>query len=176
MNSFSVRQITVCIVVFAITLSLLTVGNQFHLSAQEYVKITEDIASQGRKITPAGNLIMDATTNKIAVGSLPVDFVRSPDTFGKDSKGRYLLVINSGYGVQFSAKDSKAQQSIAVIDLNIEPEPKVIQNVYFPSPQSVNFGVRFVEKADAEGNFRLFVSGGYENKIWLFKFFVWEYL
>ena len=170
MNSFGVRQITGCIVVFAIIISLLTFGNQLRSAAQTYVKITEDTASQGRTITPAGNLLMDATTNKIAVGSLPVDFVRSPDSFGKDGRGRYLLAINSGYGVQFSEKPNKGQQSISVIDLNIEPEPKVIQNVYFPAPQSVNVGVRFVEKADAEGNFRLFVSGGYENKIWLFKF------
>jgi YVTN family beta-propeller protein len=170
MNSFRFQQITVCIVVFAITFSLFTFGNQFHTSAQQSVKITEDTASQGRKITPAGNLLIDATTNKIAIGSLPVDFVRSPDTAGKDGKGRYLLAINSGFGIQFSAETNRGQQSIAVIDLNIEPDPKVIQNVYFPSPQSVNIGVRFVEKADSDGNFRLFVSGGYENKVWLFKF------
>lgn len=135
----------------------------FSLNAQNYTDIKNSPASQGRKITPAGKLLMDATTNKIAVGSLPVDFQKSPD-------GRYLLAINSGYGIQFSQKENKNYQSIAVIDLNAAPEPKVIQNVYFPSPQSVNVGARFFEKPNADGTYRLFVSGGFENKIWIFQF------
>jgi len=69
--------------------------------------------------------------------------LRSPDTFGHAGKGRYLLVVNSGYGVQFSAATNEAQQSIAVIDLNATPEPVVIQNVYFPTPQSANAGLAF---------------------------------
>ena len=133
-------------------------------------KNPEQPASEGRRITPAGKLLTDATTGQIAVGALPVDFVRSPDTTGADGKGRYLLAVNSGFGVQFDAKSNRAEQSLSVIDLNAEPAPQVVQNVYFPSPQSVNFGVRFHPVADADGNFRLFVSGGFENKIWLFKF------
>lgn len=135
----------------------------FSIQAQIYTDIKNSPASEGRKITPAGKLLMDATTNQIAVGSLPVDFVRSPD-------GRFLLAINSGYGIQFSAKENKNYQSIAVIDLTASPEPKVIQNVYFPVPQSVNFGVRFFDKPNTDGSYRLFVSGGFENKIWIFQF------
>ena len=138
-------------------------------SLAEYQKSPEQIASEGRAITPAGELLKDATTNQVAVGGLPVDFVRSPDNFGADGKGRYLLAVNSGFGVQFDAKSNRAEQSIAVIDLNSKPAPQVVQNVYFPSPQSVNFGVRFHPVADSDGNYRLFVSGGFENKVWLFK-------
>ncbi|MEO8073187.1 MAG: bifunctional YncE family protein/alkaline phosphatase family protein [Acidobacteriota bacterium] len=139
-------------------------------SLAEDEKIANQPASEGRVITPAGELLMDATTGKPAVGALTMDFVRSPDTFGADRKGRYLLAINSGFGVQFDAESNRAEQSIAVIDLNAKPAPQVVQNVYFPSPQSVNFGVRFHSAPDNDGNFRLFVAGGYENKVWIFKF------
>ena len=71
----------------------------------------EEPASQGRPITPAGTLVQDLTTRQAAVGALPVDFVRSPDK-------RFLLAVNSGYGVQFNASGNRGQQSIAVIDLN----------------------------------------------------------
>ncbi|MGI8787656.1 MAG: bifunctional YncE family protein/alkaline phosphatase family protein [Pyrinomonadaceae bacterium] len=133
-------------------------------------KFTDQTPSEGRPITPAGELVLDAATQKPAVGALTMNFARSPDTLGADGKGRYLLAVNSGFGVQFDGKSNRAEQSIAVIDLNAEPAPQVVQNVYFPTPQSVNFGVRFHPVADADGNFRLFVSGGFENKIRLFKF------
>ena len=171
MTSAGFRQAIIVFIAIVVTISILTFGNLFPSAAQDNIKILEEPASQGRRITPAGSLILDARTNQVAVGSLPVDFLRSPDTGGKDGKGRYLLAINSGFGVQFSAGTSRGQQSIAVIDLNTGPEPKVVQNIYFPTPQSVNFGARFDEKADTDGSFRLFVSGGFENKIWLFKFF-----
>lgn len=87
--------------------------------------------------------MIDATTGKPAIGALTMDFVRSPDTSGADGKGRYLLAVNSGFGVQFDAESNRAEQSIAVIDLNFKPQPQIVQNVYFPTPQSVNFGVRF---------------------------------
>ena len=121
-------------------------------------------------ITPAGSLVLDSTTKLPAVGSLTVDFVRSPDTSGPSGKGRYLLAVNSGYGIQFNAAANRGQQSLAVIDLNAEPTPVVIQNVYFPSPQSVNVGVVFSPRATAAGTFPLYVSGGFENKIWIFTF------
>src|SRR5438034_1237043 len=124
-------------------------------------------ASDGRPITPAGSLIIDATTRQAAVGALPVSFVRSPEGYGK---GRYLIVVNSGFGIQFNAASNKGQQSLAVIDLEARPAPAVIQNVYFPSPQSVNVGVVFSPKADADGSYSLYVSGGFENKIWVFSF------
>ena len=96
--------------------------------------------------------------------------LQSPDTLGRNGKGRYLLVINSGYGVQFSEETSKAQQSIAVIDLNASPEPVVVQNVYFPSPQSANIGLAFSHAPGPDGSFEVYVSGGFENKIWIFRF------
>ena len=129
----------------------------------------DEPASQGRPITPAGTLVQDLTTRQTAVGALPVAFVRSPDKLGPDGEGRYLLAVNSGYGVQFNAAANRGQQSIAVIDLNAKPAA-VVQNVYFPSPQSVNVGVVFSPVPDADGSHALYVSGGFENKIWIFRF------
>ena len=121
-------------------------------------------------ITPAGSLVMDVTTELPAVGALTVDFVRSPDQSGPGGKGRYLIAVNSGYGIQFTASGNRGQQSLAVIDLNAKPVAAVIQNVYFPSPQSVNVGVVFGPRPAADGSFPLYVSGGFENKIWIFTF------
>jgi len=126
-------------------------------------------ASQGRPITPAGSLVQDLTTRQIAVGALPVDLVRSPDKSGPGGEGRFLLAVNSGYGIQFNAAANRGQQSIAVIDLNAKPAA-VIQNVYFPSPQSVNVGVAFAPAPNEDGSHALYVSGGFENKIWIFSF------
>jgi YVTN family beta-propeller protein len=127
-------------------------------------------AGEGRPITPAGTLVMDTGTHLPAVGAMPMTMLRSPDKLGHDGKGRYLLVVNSGYGVQFSEDTNKAQQSIAVIDLNRTPEPAVIQNVYFPTPQSANVGLAFAPAAPTEGSFAMYVSGGFENKVWIFRF------
>jgi YVTN family beta-propeller protein len=79
-----------------------------------------------------------------------------------------LLAVNSGYGVQFNAAGNRGQQSLAVIDLNAKPAA-VVQNVYFPSPQSVNVGVVF-DPLPREGSYLLYVSGGFENKIWIFRY------
>ncbi len=130
----------------------------------------QEPAGEGRPITPAGTLVVDAATHLPAVGAMPMAMLRSPDTLGHGGKGRYLLVVNSGYGVQFSADTNQAQQSIAVIDLNATPEPVVIQNIYFPTPQSANVGLAFSPTAGADGNFEMYVSGGFENKIWIFRF------
>jgi YVTN family beta-propeller protein len=130
----------------------------------------QEPAAEGRVITPAGQLLMDSTTKRTAVGALPVAFLQSPDQGGPAGKGRYLLVMNSGFGVQFSSDTNKAQQSIGVIDLNATPEPRVVQNVYFPSPQSANIGIAFAPAVGADGTYDLYVSGGYENKIWVFTF------
>ena len=121
-------------------------------------------------ITPAGQLLLDATTRQPAVGALPVDFVRSPDHTGPDANGRYLISVNSGFGIQFNAAGNRAQQSLSVIDLNSKPAPVVIQNLYFPTPQSVNVGVVFSPTADEDGSYPMYVSGGFENKIWIFRF------
>src|SRR6266852_5920905 len=130
----------------------------------------QEPAGEGRPIPPAGALVVDATTHHPAVGAMPMNMLRSPDTLGRGGKGRYLLVVNSGYGVQFSEDTNEAQQSIAVIDLNATPEPVVIQHVYFPTPQSANVGLAFSPVAGANGTFEVYVSGGFENKVWIFHF------
>jgi YVTN family beta-propeller protein len=127
-------------------------------------------ASEGRPITPAGAWVIDASTRRPAVVPLTVDFVRSPDTHGPDGRGRYLIAINSGFGLQFSARTNRGQQSLSVIDLSATPEPVVIQNVYFPSPQSANVGVALSGRVEQDGSQSLYVSGGVENKIWTFRF------
>jgi YVTN family beta-propeller protein len=123
----------------------------------------------GRRITPAGTLVRDRFTRQPAVGALPVDFVRSPDRDGPDGRGRYLVAVNSGFGIQFNA-ESKYLQSLAVIDLNARPEPAVIQNIYFPNPQSVSVGLAFARTPGTDGSFALFASGGNENRVWVFSF------
>src|SRR5262245_26044560 len=100
-----------------------------------------------RALDPAGEIVLD-TRGGAAEGSLPVAFVRSPDTTGPGSAGRYLVVVNSGYGVQTDAKGNKGQQLLQVIDLNASPAPVVVQSVYFPSPHSVNVGVAFGRQSD----------------------------
>jgi YVTN family beta-propeller protein len=130
---------------------------------------SDEPASQGRPITPAGSLVQDLTTRQPAVGALPVDLIRSPDKSGPGGEGRFLIAVNSGYGVQFNAAANRGQQSLAVIDLNAKPAV-VIQNVYFPSPQSVNVGIVFSPMAEDDGSYALYVSGGFENKIWIFRF------
>jgi YVTN family beta-propeller protein len=140
------------------------------LTSAADITVTEQPASEGRPITPAGSLVMDATTRQPAVGALPVAFVRSPDRAAADGAGRYLVAINSGFGIQFNAATNRGQQSLAVIDLNARPAPQVIQNIYFPSPQSANIGLAFAPRPDANGNYSLYVSGGVENKIWVFRF------
>jgi YVTN family beta-propeller protein len=130
----------------------------------------QEPAGDGRPITPAGSLVMDAATHLPAVGAMPMAMLGSPDSLGHGGKGRYLLVVNSGFGVQFSEETNKAQQSIAVIDLNAAPDPLVIQNIYFPTPQSANVGVAFSPSAGPDGNFEMYVSGGFQNKVWVFRF------
>jgi DNA-binding beta-propeller fold protein YncE len=131
--------------------------------------VTHQPASEGRPITPAGELIRDLATHEPAVGALPVALVRSPDTQGPDGRGRYLVAVNSGFGVQFSAATNRAQQSLTVIDLAAHP-PVAVQNVYFPSPQSANVGAVFGPRAPAADGWPLYVSGGFENKVWVFTF------
>ena len=149
------------------------------LSSSADITVSNQPASEGRPITPAGSLVADATTHQPAVGALPVAFARSPDQSGPDGGGRYLVAVNSGAGIQFSAAISGRyrqtsatvyQQSLAVIDLSARPAPSVVQNIYFPSPQSVNVGAVFSPRAGSDGTFTLYASGGFENKIWMFKF------
>ncbi|MBO0861058.1 MAG: bifunctional YncE family protein/alkaline phosphatase family protein, partial [Chloracidobacterium sp.] len=142
----------------------------FLSAASQDIKIPNQPASEGFPVTPAGMLLMDATTRLPAVAPLTVDFVRSPDRGGPDGKGRYLIAVNSGFGLQFNARTNHGQQSLAVIDLLAKPAPVVIQNVYFPTPQSASVGVAFAAQAEQDGAHMLYVSGGVENKIWIFRF------
>ena len=125
--------------------------------------------TDGYQTTPAGRLVVDAVTGLPAVAPLTMNFVRTPDKSGPDGKGRFLIAVNSGYGIEFNSK-SKAQQTLSVIDLNLKPEPKIVQNVYFPAPQSANFGLAFDPKLQPDDKYRLFLAGGYENKIWILGF------
>lgn len=118
---------------------------------------------------PAGRLVLDAGTGLPAVAPLTMNFVRTPDTRGPDGKGRYLIAVNSGYGLTPSSK-SKAQQTLSVIDLNAKPELAVIQNIYFPAPESANFGLAFDTNMQPDGTYRLYLAGGFENKIWILGF------
>jgi YVTN family beta-propeller protein len=126
-----------------------------------------DPDQQDRKVTPAGTLVVDASNGLPAVAPLTMNFVRSPDRSGPDGKGRYLIAINSGYGLLSNAR-GKAQQSLSVIDLKANPDPQVVQTVYFPSPQSANVGLVFDPVLQPDGKYRFYVSGGFENKVWIF--------
>ena len=122
--------------------------------------------SQSRVITPAGQLILDAANGLPAVAPLTMNFVRTPDTTGPNGKGRYLIAVNSGWGEQVNSR-GRQNQSLSVIDLNAVPDPKVVQTVYYPAPQSANFGLAFDTAKQPDGRYRLFVSGGFENRVWI---------
>jgi YVTN family beta-propeller protein len=158
--------------ILRLTLSAIAIALVLALAAgtRSTANVANDSARtlDGRPLTPAGSLVADASTGQAAVGALPVGFVRSPDNTGPDGGGRYLIAVNSGFGVQF-VQGSKPNQSLAVIDLNARPAPQVIQNIYFPSPQSANVGAVFdTHKGQDGSSFTLYVSGGFENKIWMF--------
>jgi YVTN family beta-propeller protein len=157
----------VLVLAAAVALAALALGL---VNSSADITVKNQPASEGRLITPAGSLVKDLTTGLPAVGALPVNVVRSPDRAGPNGKGRFLVVINSGYGVQFDAATNRGQQSLAVIDLSLRP-PAVTQNVYFPGPQSANVGAVFFREPDREGFYTLFVSGGVENKVWMFDFY-----
>src|SRR6266404_5595210 len=118
--------------------------------------IGEDAAAD-RSLSPAGRLIIDASTGLPAVAPLTMNFVRTPDTTGPEGKGRYLIAVNSGYGLHFNSK-SKAQQTLSVIDLSLLPDPKVVQTIYFPAPQSANFGLSFDPRLMPDGKYQLYLS------------------
>ena len=124
---------------------------------------------QDRTITPAGKLIIDASNGLPAVAPLTMNFIRTPDRNGPDGKGRYLIAVNSGWGTQLNSR-SRGNQTLSVIDLNKTPEPQVTQTIWFPAPQSANVGIAFDNKAQPDGRFRLYVSGGFENKIWILSY------
>jgi len=122
---------------------------------------------QGRPLQPTGEPLVDAASGQIAVMPLPVKLLRSPDETGPGGGGRYLLSINSGYGLQLSSKSRVANQTVSVVDL-AAAGPPVVQTLYFPSPQSASVGAAFGPRA-ADGSFPLYVSGGVENRVWVFR-------
>lgn len=124
---------------------------------------------QDRTVTPAGKLILDATNGLTAVTPLTMNFVRTPDSKGPGGKGRFLIAVNSGWGYQANSR-GRGNQTLAVIDLNKTPEPQVVQNVYFPAPQSANVGLAFDTRPQPDGKYRFFVSGGFENKVWILSY------
>src|SRR5258708_8532452 len=83
----------------------------------------QEPAGEGRPITPTGSFVLDGATHLPTVGAMPMTMLRSPDALGHDGKGRSLLVVNSGYRVQFSQDPNKAQQPITAITLNANPPP-----------------------------------------------------
>ncbi|MEQ1604480.1 MAG: alkaline phosphatase family protein [Pyrinomonadaceae bacterium] len=166
LNNTRVRFVTVVALISGGLAALFTCGI---VGSSTVVADALEVPTADRKTTPAGHLIIDTATGVTAVAPLTVNFVRTPDKTGPDGKGRYLIAVNSGYGLQVNSK-SKAQQTLSVIDLNLKPEPKVIQNVYFSSPQSANVGLVFNETPKSDGTFQLYLSGGFENKIWIMGF------
>lgn len=167
-KNFVRRSVWICTVLVLIMAAV----SYFFISGGSTAGVTraaDDNLLQNRRVDPAGKLIIDAETKEPAVMPLTFNFVRSPDTAGPDGQGRFLIAVNSGYGLTFNSK-SKPQQTLSVIDLNKKPEPEVIQNVYFPSPQSANFGLVFDKKANPEGKTNLYLAGGFENRIWILSF------
>ncbi len=126
-------------------------------------------ALQGRELRPAGDLVIDRATGRPAVGAMGMNIVRSPDALAADGGGRFLVVVCSGFGVRFDAATNSGQQSLQVIDLGLEP-PQVVQNVYFPAPQSASVGAVFDHRAASDGSYPLYVSGGVENHVWVLTF------
>jgi len=122
-----------------------------------------------RPLDPAGDVVL-RDDGSVAEGSLPVTMLRSPDNSGPGGAGRYLVVVNSGFGVQLRADANKGQQLLQVVDLAARPVPAVVQDVYFPAPQSATVGAVFGRKPNRSGGWPLYVSGGFENRIWRFTF------
>ena len=167
-NHFTRNSLLICCILFsaAVLVTLFFFASDRSLAD---VQNQETAFDNDRAPKPAGKLILDSASGLPAVTPLTVNFVRTPDSTGTDGKGRYLIAVNSGFGLQFNSK-SKAQQTLSVIDLNLQPEPKVIQTLYFPSPQSANVGLAINAKAKPDGTFQIYVSGGYDNKIWILGF------
>jgi YVTN family beta-propeller protein len=153
----------------AACLAVIAIPAIYRLSVEADTSSNVADAFQDRSITPAGKLIMDASNGLPAVAPLTMNFVRSPDTNGPDGKGRYLIAVNSGWGIQQNSR-TRGNQTLSIIDLNKTPEPQVIQNVWFPAPQSANVGIAFDTRVKSDGRFRFFVSGGFENRVWILSY------
>src|SRR2546430_9490649 len=78
----------------------------------------QEPAGEGRPITPAGALVIDAATHLPAVGTMPMAIPRSPDALRPGGQGPYLPGGQSRFRAQLSEETHRAQPSIAGIDLN----------------------------------------------------------
>jgi YVTN family beta-propeller protein len=145
------------------------VGAYFSSTGSEAAVSPPPIDFQTRTVSPAGKPVIDNETGLAAVMPMTFQFVRTPDRAGPDGKGRYVIAVNSGYGLTFTSK-SKPNQTLSVIDLNRRPEPMVVQTVYFAAPQSANFGLVFDPRPTPDGKYNLYLAGGFENKIWILGF------
>src|SRR5262245_42752151 len=163
------RRASACAIIFLATVVVLTGIFLRASKTAPYDDAIELQSTQDRTITPAGKLILDSSNGLPAVAPLTMNFVRTPDTSGPGGKGRYLIAVNSGWGEQVNSK-GKGNQSLSVIDLNKTPDPQVVETVYFPSPQSANVGLAFDPTKQPDGTYRFFVSGGFENKVWILSY------
>jgi len=157
------------VIFLAVCLSIVFVPTIHRFAARAQDEKSARVAPQDRIITPAGKFILDASNGMPAIAPLTMNFVRTPDSDGPDGKGRYLIAVNSGWGIQQTSR-SRGNQTLSIIDLNKTPDPLVVQNVWFPAPQSANFGLAFDQAPQPDGRYRLFVSGGFENKIWMLSY------
>lgn len=103
------RRISVYAFCFLVSAILFAVFSP-PLKSRAQIEIPNNVATQGRTLSPAGKLVFDRTTNLPAVAPLTVDFVRSPDNAGADGKGRYLVTVNSGFGLQFNSKARRSRR------------------------------------------------------------------
>ncbi|HQX55888.1 MAG TPA: bifunctional YncE family protein/alkaline phosphatase family protein [Pyrinomonadaceae bacterium] len=165
MRSRPVRRLTILFVALATAASITAYFIQTRSTWAGTDPVWPTSSDSFRPSTPAGKLILDSSTGLPAVAPMTMNFVRTPDTGGPDGKGRFLIAVNSGYGIVTSSK-TKPQQTLSVIDL-AAAEPSVVQTIYFPAPQSANFGLVFDPVLQPDGRYRFYVAGGYENKIWI---------
>ena len=119
----------------------------------------------GRSIPPVTSILRD--DGSMAEGSLPVTILRSPDTSGPGGGGRYLVVVNSGYGVQLRADANEGQQLLQVVDLARDARACGRAGGVFPvaAERQRRSRVRDASRTGS-GAWPLYVSGGFENRIW----------
>src|SRR5260370_7890413 len=62
----------------------------------------QEPAGEGRPITPAGTLVVDAATHFPAVGAMPMAMVPSPDALGQSVEHPSLLALNTASPPHFT--------------------------------------------------------------------------
>ena len=116
MRSRPVRRLTILFVALATAASITAYFIQTRSTWAGTDPVWPTSSDSFRPSTPAGKLILDSSTGLPAVAPMTMNFVRTPDTGGPDGKGRFLIAVNSGYGIVTSSK-TKPQQTLSVIDL-----------------------------------------------------------